>query len=370
VAGVPDALWATAGVLVLVTVAWDIFVTVLHHWGGLGPLGGPFVHGGWRVMVRLIRRLSARRHRLVLGYAGPALIPFTLLLWAGFVVLGFGMVYVSLMPEGFHSSTEGAPRGVGDALWFSGVTFCTLGYGDIVPVGRGARVVALLEGISGLAMVSLAISYFASVYTAYSSQKALAETLYAQAGESADAARVIANHLAGGPGQTLLAMELARLRDGMAALSAAYTTLPILHFFVAAQPRESLLRLLFVVHELATLLDTAIDPVACPAVAGLGRRSGLEATGRNLRLSLGSTLMLGLDRAAGQARGERRETRAAELSHRFEQARSVLGAAGVAVCQGDAARAAYVAARLEWEPWLRASSEVLGEPWEDVVSGC
>lgn len=367
---VPDLAWAAAGVVVLVAVAVDIFVTVLHHWGGLGPLGGPFVHGGWRLMVRLIRRFSARRHRQVLGYAGPALIPFTLLLWAGFVVLGFGLVYVTLMPEGFRSSADPGPRGIGDALWFSGVTFCTLGYGDMVPVGRAARVVALLEGISGLTMVSLAISYFASVYTAYSAQKTLAEGLYAQAGESADAARLIANQMAGSSDQTLLAIELGRLRDGMAGLTSSYATLPILHFFVASQSRESLLRLLFVVHELVTLLDTAIDPAACPALAGLGRRSGLEATGRNLRLSLGSTLMLGLERAADEAAAERDETRVAELSRRFDQARAVLAAAGVPVSRDDEARDRYVAARLEWEPWLHASSEVLGEPWADVVSGC
>lgn len=121
------------------------------------------------------------------------------------------------LPDGFAPDTGvPPPSGFGDVLHFSGVSFFTIGYGDLAPVRPVPRFLGVLEGGSGFALATLAISYFASVAGAYSAQRPLALTLHAQADDGADAARLVASHLAGGADPTALALELARIRDGLA----------------------------------------------------------------------------------------------------------------------------------------------------------
>ena len=366
-----DLLLSLGGLATLAVVLWDIFVTVLHHWGGRSPVGGRVAHGLWLLAVRMLRFIPERRRRPWLGFVGPGLIPATLLLWAGLTITGFALLYFPYLNHGFLS-TQGVPAHgtFFDALYVSGICFFTIGLGDLVPVHRLTRFLVVIEGGAGFGLVSLAVSYFGSVYTAYSAQKALAETLFAQSSESADGARFLANHLHAGADHNLLAMELARLRDGMAGIGSGFANWPVLHYFVSALPRESLLRLLFVVHDLSTLLDVAVDANQCPRVAGMGRRSGLEATARDLRRSLAATLLLGWDVAEREARSELEAGDPFRWAARFRLAVKVLSDAGVPVNDTPEAVEAYVRERGEWEPWVRASANVLGESWDDVSGGC
>jgi hypothetical protein len=124
------------------------------------------------------------------------------------------------------------------------------------------------------------------------------------------------------------------------------------------------------VHDLSTLLDTAVDADRCPRVAGMGRRSGLEATARDLRRSLAATLLLGWDVAEREARTELEEGDPFRWAARFRLALKVLADAGVPVNEDAGAVEAYVRERGEWEPWVRASANVLGESWDEVAGGC
>lgn len=52
------------------------------------------------------------------------------------------------------------------ALYFSYSTLCTLGYGDVAPLSRFARTLAISEGISGVLYVAILISRLVSMHTA------------------------------------------------------------------------------------------------------------------------------------------------------------------------------------------------------------
>ena len=49
-------------------------------------------------------------------------------------------------------------HGIGDALYFSVVTMATVGYGDIVPVGHAARLLSVLEILSGVLLLVVGVS--------------------------------------------------------------------------------------------------------------------------------------------------------------------------------------------------------------------
>jgi voltage-gated potassium channel len=52
-----------------------------------------------------------------------------------------------------------------NAFYFSFVTICTVGYGDIAPVSRVARMLAMMEAITGLFYMAVLISRLVAVYS-------------------------------------------------------------------------------------------------------------------------------------------------------------------------------------------------------------
>ena len=53
--------------------------------------------------------------------------------------------------------------GTDDWLYFSFVTLTTVGYGDITPIGRAARALAMLEGLVGQLYPAIIIARFVSL---------------------------------------------------------------------------------------------------------------------------------------------------------------------------------------------------------------
>lgn len=58
-----------------------------------------------------------------------------------------------------------------DALYFSFVTLSTVGYGDIVPVARAARVLAVMESLTGTLFVAVFIARLVALYTSQGLEK-------------------------------------------------------------------------------------------------------------------------------------------------------------------------------------------------------
>lgn len=106
--------------------------------------------------VSLKNRLGALCHfcfgtmsRLLWGYGER---PSRAIFSAIAVILGCSVLYYfsgNLADAGGRSVS-----GFGNALYFSGVTFTTLGYGDSIPLGW-VRIIAVLESASGLIMAPL-----------------------------------------------------------------------------------------------------------------------------------------------------------------------------------------------------------------------
>jgi hypothetical protein len=370
----PPAVLAAAGVAVLVLATVDVFVTVLHHWGGAGPLAGRLARGAWWGSRHAVKLLPVRRRRAVLSVVGPALIPVTLAFWAALAITGFGLVYASGGPDAFGWTDQTPPpTTLLDALYVSGVTFFTLGFGEITPRSGTFRLLSVLQAGSGFALITLGISYFTSVYTAFARQKALAETVAARTAQDG-AVGFVARLPPHGGGAPLLGVELAGFRDGLAEIRSAYTAYPIIHYFVAAHARESLLRLVFVARDVSLLLDTAVDPTQCPEVAGLGRRTGLEHAADAVAESLARALYGGTETEARReaekdAMEEGEGDEQARWRERFRRSRDVLRGAGIPVRTDDAAEEEYVARRRGWQRVIRRCAEVVGEEWEEVSGG-
>ncbi|MBI3271219.1 MAG: pentapeptide repeat-containing protein [Planctomycetes bacterium] len=76
------------------------------------------------------------------------------LAWCGAIILLFGLVFAGI--PGLINKT-----GMVDGLYFSTVTFTTLGYGDIVPIGTLGKLLVLAEVAMGYLMGGLLVSVLA-----------------------------------------------------------------------------------------------------------------------------------------------------------------------------------------------------------------
>jgi hypothetical protein len=88
---------------------------------------------------------------------------------SGYLMLGLLWMpaYVTvarLNPRAFNL-TGGATMDGFNAFYFSFTTLCTVGYGDVTPVSKGARMLAVVEAIVGLFYVTVMISRLVALYS-------------------------------------------------------------------------------------------------------------------------------------------------------------------------------------------------------------
>jgi len=102
------------------------------------------------VLLKQDRRWERRFVRLTGGF----LKPLRFIVLALGILVAFALLYMLPFLQ-FQSSLHGLMTGLDfrQALYFSGVTFTTIGYGDISPID-GARVLAVMEGILGISVMS------------------------------------------------------------------------------------------------------------------------------------------------------------------------------------------------------------------------
>lgn len=67
-------------------------------------------------------------------------------------------------PDSFLHSTSAAADRQSDLLYFSLVTLSTVGYGDIVPLQGEVRMLAALEGITGVLYIAITVALLVSAY--------------------------------------------------------------------------------------------------------------------------------------------------------------------------------------------------------------
>lgn len=79
-----------------------------------------------------------------------------------------------------------APSGLADLLYFSVVTVTTLGYGDIGPVGEGARALASAEAMLGQLYLAIFIARLVGLHTAQAGWTTAAEARSPAAGRGAE----------------------------------------------------------------------------------------------------------------------------------------------------------------------------------------
>ncbi|MFP5354868.1 MAG: potassium channel family protein [Gemmatimonadota bacterium] len=171
------ALPVAAGLALVALGLADIFLTILHP-DRDGPASVALNRATWRVAVALAS-VAPRFAREIAALAGGLMIAATIVLWMALQVLGFALLAWPYLDTGFDlHETAGAT--FLDALYWSAITFTTLGFGDIVPITPLWKIVALAEALAGVALVGAAITFLLSVYQGIDHRDRMSLRIYSE----------------------------------------------------------------------------------------------------------------------------------------------------------------------------------------------
>jgi hypothetical protein len=119
----------------------------------------------WRMVAAIGRRIENpdRRERFYSTFA-PISVLVMLTVWVVQQIVGFALIWWGI---GGVSGVDG----LADSLYFSGVVYFTVGFGEVVPVEQVPRFGALVEAFSGVLTTALVIGYLPALYSAYSERE-------------------------------------------------------------------------------------------------------------------------------------------------------------------------------------------------------
>ncbi len=343
------------GAAVMLLFLADIFLTALYARAGTGWLAPRWNRAVWAVF-RGIAALAGRRRGAVLSYAGPAIVVSLIGFWALGLTVGAALVIRPELGTGIRPSSGETPTDFVTALLVAGNSLSIVGGGDYAPHTTPTRLLFLAHSLIGASVLSLVLSYLVQVYSALRERNALALAVDLMTDGTGDAAVMLARLMPEGEVQEATS-ELGNLVRELAATKEAHHFYPLLFYFRFHEPRYAVSRFAFVLLDLTTLIEAALDRERYAALIGSAPVASLRRGAAMLLETLDPHFPSVGDDAPDAARTWR-------TRQGFAAAAETLAAAGIALRAGGSER--YVAARQEWEPLARRVAPALGYTMDDI----
>ena len=146
------------GFALIVLVAWDAAVTVLHP-DREGLLATAVRRTVWAVTTLVRVRLGSS----VLGLAGPVIVAGTFLGWILLAILGMAAAVWPMLDTEFAIQPEPEAPTFVDAVYFAAGTITVLGYGDVTPLSTEAQLLSVFGAGVGFTMFTGMATYVIEV---------------------------------------------------------------------------------------------------------------------------------------------------------------------------------------------------------------
>jgi Ion channel len=215
--------------------------------------------GAWQIWRALARRIEPeKRRKVLLSWFGPSSVILLFSVWAAGLILAFGPIHWAI---GSPMNTTGAQvPGLFDYLYFSGVTFFTLGFGDFSPQGTAGRMLAVGEAGIGFAFLAVVISYLPVFYQAFSKREVTISLLDARAGSPPTAGSLL---LRLAPGKNFGALDrfLQEWEHYAAEVLESHLSFPLLSYYRSQHDNQSWLAALTMILDSCALTIAALKGV-------------------------------------------------------------------------------------------------------------
>src|SRR5438477_9274079 len=245
-----------AGTVLLIFTLLDVFRTLVMPRAARGRIRLTLI---FRVLWRPWRRIGVRRPTMaarerVLATAAPFFFFLLLAGWAALAVLGYALVLWSpAFVHGMHGHGDGS---FGTALYFSGSSLFTLGFGDVLATGW-TRAVVVIEGATGLGLVAVVIGYLPVLYQGFNRREVGVMLLDARAGSPPSGPELL--YRMGPAGVRSSLSELfAEWERWAADVLETHLSYPLLVFFRSPHDNTSWVTALGSILDAATLVITVV----------------------------------------------------------------------------------------------------------------
>ena len=296
-----------------------------------------YFRAGWTGWTWLARRTPAgpQRERF-LSVFGPLSMVVLFALWAVGLIAGFGTIEWALQ-------TGGTASPLSEQIYMSGVTFFTLGYGDVVPHSGAARLASVVEAGTGIGFIAIVIGYLPVLYQLFSRREAHVIQLDGRAGSPPTACTMLCRHAEAG-GMAKLDELLREWEVWGSDLLESHLSYPMLVYYRSQHDNQSWLA------ALAAVMDT------CAAIlVGIEDQGPLQARmtftmARQVLVEMARSFAVSPSRYDG---GDRLN------AARFARMEEELISAGVCWTPGHETRETLAALRATYEPLLDGLAERL-----------
>jgi ABC-type thiamin/hydroxymethylpyrimidine transport system permease subunit len=166
------------GAAIIVYGLTDIFLTLLHP-HARGRMTRGIVSGVWHLTSGLGPRARAA--------SGPIATLAVVLAWATAQAVGWALVYLPHVPEGFLYNEGIDPNRYVDffeALYVSLVSLSTVGFGEVVPIEPIIRILAPIQAVIGFALLTASATWLLQLFPTLGRRRstALSLTMLGRAG--------------------------------------------------------------------------------------------------------------------------------------------------------------------------------------------
>jgi hypothetical protein len=257
------AVLAAALIVIVLTDAFEVMILPrrVRHGYRLARL---FYRATWIMWRTAARLLPAGRWRFgFLGIFGPLSLFLLVGIWATGLIFGFGLLHWNL------GTALSLPRPEDDRLttylYFSGTTFFTLGYGDVVPTGGWGRMLSVIEAGIGFAFLAVVVSYLPVLYQAFSRREIVISLLDARAGSPPSSGellrRLVLSRSPGCPAPLFenLSALLADWERWSAELLESHLSFPVLSYYRSQHDNQSWVGTLTTILDTTAVLIAAVD---------------------------------------------------------------------------------------------------------------
>jgi len=335
-----------SGVVVVLLILLDVFLTVLYARMGSGLLSPRLARTVWLVF-RALARSFPRHCDHIASFCGPVILVLLVFVWTAGLTLGNGLVFHPVLGSAIQSSSGKTATDFASALYAGGSSISIVGSGGFSPQSPRYRLIYLFNSIVGLSVTSLTLTYLMQIYSQLQQRNTFALKIYLATRRTGDAAVLVTGFAPNGEWNhgTSALWEIAA---EMAATKEAHHFYPVLFYMRFAEHYYSISFAALILLDTVTIIRSALND----QYASIKKLRALDQIwdGSLLLLTSLEETFLPEDATSSRQPGQKQK---ALWEGRIDNAIVELTAAGLATSERTDAREKYLELRSQWDSHIQ-----------------